>query len=146
MKGQVAVGCLRGAGRSRSGRADPRPPLDPSGQVGSTDVKPEQPNLVSYFALRSAKTLRARRAGGRPAPGPKALTVPGNATRDCDTPASGSPSSTSPDHRHPQFHPEKLHPPAWKLSPGNTLGKSQDSPPWFPTSLSVTSLLPDGKS
>lgn len=81
MKGQVVVGCLRGAGRCRSGRADPRPPLDPSGQVGSTDVKPEQPNLLSYIALRSAKTLRARRAGERRAPGPKALTVPGNATR-----------------------------------------------------------------
>ena len=74
------------AGRSQSGGADPRPPLDPSGQVGSTDVKPEQANLLSHSAQRSARTLRARRrAGGRPAPGPKALTVLGNTTRGKQT-------------------------------------------------------------
>lgn len=78
------------AGRSQSGRADPRPPLDPSGRVGPTDVKPEQANLLSHIAPRSAKTLRAggragRRAGRRPAPGPKALTVSGNTTRGKQT-------------------------------------------------------------
>lgn len=81
-----------------------------------------------------------------PEPSAHSSLLPRALLQDCDTPASGSPSSTSPDHRHSQFYPEKLHPPAWKLSPGNTLGTSQGSPPWFPTSLSVTSLLPDGKS